>query len=169
MLCSVLTLFIRLIWLRIISCTNLANGNMLSFSWRVTNFLPILTKLEFGTQIWLHILKKKNQKTSPGCPIRTDRHDEITAALRHCLVEGPFLYRVLCIRIALYSSEVFSSTKDHIAMLWIMKDVGWWVCTEMSVARMFVQARRTRKMEALHSFETLVTIYDITQPYDWNG
>jgi hypothetical protein len=69
-------------------------------------------------------------------------------------------------RIAFYGSEVFSATKDYIAMLWIMTDVGWWVSIEISVARMIVQSERTVKMEALHYFETLVTIYDVTQPYN---
>lgn len=34
---------------------------------------------------------------------------------------------------------------------------------------MLVQAGRTVKMEALHYFETLVTIYDITQPINLGG
>jgi len=57
---------------------------------------------------------------------------------------------------------------DHIAMLGIMTDIGWCVSTEISVARMLIQAGRTVKMEALHSFETLVRVY-ITQPYNVGG
>jgi len=47
-----------------------------------------------------------------------------------------------------------------------LTDVGWWVSTEISVAHMLFQDGRTVKMEALHSVETLVTIYDITQSYN---